>query len=95
MLQISIFLACSNLAAIYQRTEVSNIPRFALVSGLASWELDIRCKLRHAKKAAVFRYLATVEGKNFAATNLVAEVAASYEARFELIETKMQQLNAT
>jgi hypothetical protein len=30
------------------------------------------------KKAAVTRYLATVEGKNFVLTNLVAEVANSY-----------------
>jgi len=34
--------------------------------------------LRDAKKAAVTRYLATVEGKNFVITNLVAEIANSY-----------------
>ncbi|MXV17245.1 TolC family protein [Hufsiella ginkgonis] len=44
----------------------------------ANWEVDIWKKLRTAKKAAVTRYLATVEGKNFVLTNLVAEVANSY-----------------
>ncbi|TCZ73352.1 TolC family protein [Flaviaesturariibacter aridisoli] len=44
----------------------------------ARWEVDIWNKLRTAKKAAVLRYLSTVEGRNFLYTNLVAEVAASY-----------------
>ncbi|OQP58286.1 RND transporter [Niastella vici] len=44
----------------------------------ATWEIDIWHKLHNAKKAAVTRYLATVEGKNFVLTNLVAEIANSY-----------------
>ncbi|TCD12049.1 TolC family protein [Pedobacter frigidisoli] len=44
----------------------------------ANWEADIWHKLRNSKKAAVSRYLSTVEGKNFVVTNLVAEVANSY-----------------
>lgn len=44
----------------------------------ANWELDIWKKLRTAKKAAITRYLSSVEGRNFAQTNLVAEVANSY-----------------
>ncbi|GAA4800219.1 TolC family protein [Olivibacter ginsenosidimutans] len=44
----------------------------------AHWEVDIWNKLHSAKKAAVSRYLATVEGKNFVLTNLIAEVANSY-----------------
>ncbi|MEQ8231681.1 MAG: efflux transporter outer membrane subunit [Gammaproteobacteria bacterium] len=47
-----------------------------------SWEVDIWNKLRNAKKAAVLRYLATGEGRNFMVTRLVAEIAASY---YELI----------
>src|SRR6218665_1366613 len=43
-----------------------------------TWEVDIWKKLRNSKKAALSRYLATVEGKNFVLTNLVAEVANSY-----------------
>lgn len=44
----------------------------------ANWELDIWKKLRNSKKAAVNRYLATVEGKNFMVTNLIGEIAGSY-----------------
>jgi multidrug efflux system outer membrane protein len=44
----------------------------------ANWEVDIWKKLHNAKKAAVARYLSSVEGKNFVLTNLVAEVANSY-----------------
>lgn len=44
----------------------------------ANWEVDIWKKLRNARKAAVSRYLSTVEGKNFVLTNLIAEVANSY-----------------
>jgi outer membrane protein, multidrug efflux system len=44
----------------------------------ANWEVDIWKKLRNAKKAAIMRYLSTVEGKNLVVTNLVAEIANSY-----------------
>jgi len=44
----------------------------------ANWEVDIWKKLRNSKKAAVTRYLATIEGKNFLVTNLIAEIANSY-----------------
>jgi NodT family efflux transporter outer membrane factor (OMF) lipoprotein len=44
----------------------------------ASWELDVWKKLRNAKKAALMEYLASVEGKNFMVTQLVAEIANSY-----------------
>jgi multidrug efflux system outer membrane protein len=44
----------------------------------ASWELDIWKKLRNAKKSAVLKYLASVEGRNFMVTNLTAEIANSY-----------------
>ncbi|MEZ5016481.1 MAG: TolC family protein [Flavipsychrobacter sp.] len=44
----------------------------------ASWEVDIWKKLRNAKKAAVARYLSSIEGKNFIVTNLISEIARSY-----------------
>ncbi len=44
----------------------------------ASWEVDIWRKLRNAAKSATFRYFATVEGRNFIVTQLVAEIASSY-----------------
>jgi outer membrane protein, multidrug efflux system len=49
-----------------------------LIVGYATWEADIWRKLRNAKKAAVARYLSSIEGKNFMVTNLVAEIANSY-----------------
>ncbi len=49
-----------------------------LVGAFATWEVDIWHKLRNAKKAAVNRYLSSVEGRNFMVTNLVAEIANSY-----------------
>jgi outer membrane protein, multidrug efflux system len=47
-------------------------------AAFAHWEIDIWKKLRNAKKAAITRYLATIEGKNFVITNLIAEIADSY-----------------
>ena len=49
-----------------------------LVGVQASWEVDVWKKLRNTKKAALARYLAGIEGKNFVVTNLVAEIANSY-----------------
>jgi multidrug efflux system outer membrane protein len=49
------------------------------VFGLSStWEIDIWNKLHNAKKAALNRYLGSIEGKNFVVTNLIAEIANSY-----------------
>ena len=53
------------------------LPDF-MVGARLSWELDIWKKLRNAKKAAVMRFLSTVEGRNFMVTRLVAEIANSY-----------------
>ncbi|QHS63614.1 TolC family protein [Chitinophaga agri] len=53
------------------------LPDF-LIGAYANWEVDIWNKLHNAKKAAVTRYLATVEGRNFVLTNLIAEIANSY-----------------
>lgn len=49
-----------------------------MVGTYFSWELDVWKKLRNAKKAAVWRYLASSEGKNYLITALVAELAGSY-----------------
>lgn len=57
------------------------------IGAYANWEADIWKKLRNSKKAAVNRYLATVEGKNFVITNLIAEVADSY---YELLALDSQ-----
>lgn len=43
-----------------------------------SWEIDVFGKLRNRKRAAIARYLSSVEGKNAVITNLIADVANSY-----------------
>ena len=60
-----------------------------LLGVFASWELDIWGKLRDAKSAAVQRYLSSLEGRRFAVTNLVAEVADAY---YELLALDNQLL---
>lgn len=58
-----------------------------MLAAQASWEVDIWRKLRNAKKSAVKKYLATIEGKNFFTTTLIAEVANSY---YELLALDYQ-----
>lgn len=54
-----------------------HLPNFGF--GLhASWEVDIWGKLRDATSAAKARYRASVEGRHFMVTQLVAEIARSY-----------------
>lgn len=54
----------------------------------ASWEIDIWNKLHNAKKSAIHRYLASVEGRNFLVTQMVAEISNSY---YELIALDNQE----
>lgn len=53
------------------------LPNYAIGAEL-SWEVDIWKKLRNAKQSAVNKYLASIDGKNFMITNLVAEIASTY-----------------
>lgn len=54
-----------------------NLPDFAF--GFAfSWEIDIWSKLRNATKASVLRYMSSKEGRKFAVTTLVGELADTY-----------------
>ncbi|HEY6163005.1 MAG TPA: efflux transporter outer membrane subunit [Bacteroidia bacterium] len=53
----------------------------------ATWEVDIWKKLRNAKKASYTRYLASMEGRNFVITNLVAEICNDY---YELLSLDNQ-----
>jgi NodT family efflux transporter outer membrane factor (OMF) lipoprotein len=72
-----------------------------MVGAFARWEVDIWQKLRNAKNAAVNRYLATVEGRNFMVTNLIAEIANSYyellalDSQLEIVKQNIEiQTNA-
>jgi NodT family efflux transporter outer membrane factor (OMF) lipoprotein len=57
------------------------------LAAYANWEVDIWKKLRNSKKAAISRYLSTIEGKNFVITNLIGEVSDSY---YELLALDSQ-----
>ncbi len=83
----------TRLGALEESTEIrpgqpfpSPLPDL-IVSAHASWQIDIWNKLHNAKKSAAIRYLATVEGRNFTITNLVAEIARSY---YELLSLDSQ-----
>lgn len=45
---------------------------------VASWETDVASRIRNARKAANFRYEATIQERNFLLTEIVAEIANSY-----------------
>ena len=55
----------------------TNLPDY-LVGFQTIWEADIWGKLRNRKKAAIARYMASAEGRNWMMTNVVAQVANSY-----------------
>lgn len=65
------------------------LPDF-MIGAYANWEVDVWKKLRNSKKAAVSRCLASVEGKNFVVTALIAEIANSY---YELLALDNQLIN--
>lgn len=60
----------------------------------AHWEVDIWKKLRNAKKAAITRYLSTIEGKNFVVTNLIVEIADSYY-ELQALDSQMEIVQQT
>lgn len=70
------------------------------IGAYANWEVDIWGRLHNAKKAAVDRYLATVEGQNFMKTNLISEIAQSYyellalDNELEIVQQNIQIQNS-
>lgn len=53
----------------------------------SSWEIDVWGRLRNLANAASHRYLASIEGRNFMVTRLVAEIASNY---YELLALDRQ-----
>lgn len=64
----------------------TNLPDY-FPSFQSSWEIDLWGKLKNRKKAAVSRYLASTEGKNFILTNLVSDLASAYYELQSIDET--------
>ena len=58
--------------------------RFGFV---ASWETDIWSRFRSARKAALARYEATIQERNFLVTEIIAEIANSY---YDLVALDLQ-----
>jgi NodT family efflux transporter outer membrane factor (OMF) lipoprotein len=67
------------------------LPDF-MVAGNVSWQIDIWRQLRNARDAAGLRYLATYEGRTYAVTRLVADVAENYYTLLAL-DARLENLN--
>jgi NodT family efflux transporter outer membrane factor (OMF) lipoprotein len=63
------------------------------VGFVASWEVDVWKRLRNASRAARYRYLASIEGRNFAVTRLVSEVADAYY-ELEALDNQIEVIEA-
>jgi outer membrane protein, multidrug efflux system len=44
----------------------------------SSWEVDVWGKLRNMRKAAMLQFLSSIEGRNWAVTNLISDIATNY-----------------
>lgn len=62
----------------------------------ASWEVDVWRRLRNLRDASMQRYLASVEGRNFLVTRVVAEIASLYyelmalDRQLEVVRTAIE-----
>jgi outer membrane protein, multidrug efflux system len=79
--------AGNNGTEIYNGQEIPVNLRDYFTGFEASWEADIRGRLRNKKRSALQRLLATVEGRNLVMTELVAETALTYYDLLALDET--------
>jgi len=74
----------TRLGAVEEQLEVKPGTRFPeplqdyFFGASASWEVDVWKKLRNAKQSAVLKYFASMEGRNFMITNLIAEISDAY-----------------
>jgi multidrug efflux system outer membrane protein len=63
-----------------------------MVAGDISWQIDIWRQLRNARDAAGLRYLASIEGRTYTVTRLVADIAENYYALMAL-DKRLENLN--
>ncbi len=70
-----------------ERSEIGPTLRQHEFGLYASWEIDVWGRLRSLASAASRRYLASIEGRNFMVTRLVAEIASTY---YELLALDRQ-----
>jgi NodT family efflux transporter outer membrane factor (OMF) lipoprotein len=63
-----------------------------LVAANISWQVDIWRQLRNARDSAKIRYFATGEGRNYAVTRLVADIAENYY-RLMALDARLVNIN--
>ncbi|RPD51519.1 TolC family protein [Paracnuella aquatica] len=74
----------TRFGALEEQLEIKKGTRFPeplqdfFLGATATWEVDIWKKLHNAQQSAIMRYLASREGRNFAVTKLIAEIADAY-----------------
>lgn len=68
------------------------LPDF-LVAADVSWQVDIWRQLRNARDAAGLRYLASIEGRTYTVTRLVADLAENYYTLMAL-DARLENLNS-
>lgn len=69
------------------------LPDFMTAASL-SWQVDIWRQLRNARDAATLRYLATIDGRNYVVTRLVAEIAENYY-KLMALDKRLENLDRT
>ncbi|SFH55764.1 TolC family protein [Planctomicrobium piriforme] len=69
------------------------LPNFMIAADV-SWQVDIWRQLRNSRDAAVLRYLATTDGRNYVVTRLVAEIAENYYTLMAL-DKRLENLDRT
>ena len=69
------------------------LPDF-LVGVNVSWQVDIWRQLRNARDAAAFRYLGTMDGRNYVVTRLIAEISENYYQLMAL-DKRLETLDKT
>lgn len=67
------------------------LPDF-LIAANVSWQIDVWRQLRNARDAAIYRYFASREGRNYIVTRLVAEIAENYYTLMAL-DKKLENLD--
>ncbi len=67
------------------------LPSFLMAANL-SWQIDIWRQLRNARDAAALRYFATIDGRTYVVTRLVAEIAENYYTLMAL-DKRIENLN--
>jgi multidrug efflux system outer membrane protein len=69
------------------------LPDFMIAADV-SWQIDIWRQLRNARDAAGLRYLATIDGRTYTVTRLVAEIAENYYTLMAL-DKRLENLDQT